>query len=161
MKHSGKLKLTTQGDLEIVMVREFDAQRGMVFDGLTKPELVRQWLFGPEGWSLVECAIDLQVGGKYRYVWRHGNGKEMGMEGAYREVKWPERLVHTEKFDQPWYPGEAVTTTVLGERGGKTIFTATMVYESRDARDAVIRSNMEAGVAASYDRLEGVLAEMG
>ncbi|HEV8606710.1 MAG TPA: SRPBCC domain-containing protein, partial [Tepidisphaeraceae bacterium] len=133
MKHSGKLKITTQGDLEIVMVREFDAHRDMVFDGLTKPELVRQWLLGPEGWSMVVCDIDLKVGGKYRYEWRHTNGKEMGMEGVYREVNRPERLAHTEKFDQPWYPGEAVITTVLAERGGKTVFTATMVYESRDA----------------------------
>ena len=70
----------------------------------------------------------------------------------------PERLVWTEKFDQSWYPGEAVGTLVLVERGGKTTLTQTMLYESREARDAVLASPMEEGVAASYDRLEELLA---
>jgi len=80
------------------------------------------------------------------------------MGGTYREVKAPERLVATERFDEAWYPGEAQTTLVLVEKGGRTTLTQTMRYESKDAREAVIKSGMEKGVAASYDRLEGVLA---
>ena len=71
---------------------------------------------------------------------------------------WPERIVNTEKFDEAWYPGEALGTLVLVEQGGKTTLTYTMRYESRAARDAVIKSNMESGVAASYDRLAELLA---
>ena len=82
----------------------------------------------------------------------------MGMGGVYREIVPPERIVNTEKFDEAWYPGEAVDTLVLAERGGRTTLTLTVRYESRDARDAVLKSGMESGVAASYDRLAELLA---
>jgi uncharacterized protein YndB with AHSA1/START domain len=85
----------------------------------------------------------------------------MGMGGVYREIAAPARLVATEKFDQPWYPGEAVGTTVLVEQGGKTTITQTVLYQSREARDAVLKSGMERGVAASYDRLSELLASLG
>ena len=158
MKDSGGLKLTTRGDREIVMTRVFDAPRSLVFEAFTKPELVRQWLLGPEGWSMPVCEIDLRVGGKYRYVWRHVKGHEMGMGGVFREIVPPERIVSTEKFDEAWYPGEAVGTVVLTEEGGKTTLTQTVQYQSREAREAVMKSPMESGVAAGYDRLAELLA---
>jgi uncharacterized protein YndB with AHSA1/START domain len=162
MKSTGNLKLTTQGDREIVMTRALDAPRRLVFDAFTKPELVKQWLLGPPGWSMPVCEIDLRVGGVYRYVWRRdSDGSEMGMGGVYREIATPERLVATEKFDQPWYPGEAVGTTVLVEQHGKTTITQTVLYQSPEARDAVLKSGMEKGVAASYDRLAELLASLG
>jgi uncharacterized protein YndB with AHSA1/START domain len=162
MKSIGNLKLTTQGDREIVMTRAFDAPRRLIFDAFTKPELVKQWLLGPPGWTMPVCEIDLRVGGVYRYVWRRDtDGSEMGMGGVYREIVAPERLVATEKFDQPWYPGEAVGTTVLVEQGGKTTITQTVLYQSREARDAVLKSGMEKGVAASYDQLAELLATLG
>ena len=83
----------------------------------------------------------------------------MGCGGVYREIVPPERLVHTEQFDNPWYPGESLITTVLDEQRGKTTLTATMLYESRDARDGILKSGMESGVAASYDRLAELLAK--
>ena len=158
MTHPGNLKLTTRGGREIVMTRAFDAPRKLVFDALTKPELVKQWLLGPDGWSMPVCEIDLKVGGKYRYVWRRDkDGTEMGMGGVYREIVEPERVVATEKFDQSWYPGEALGTLVLIEQGGKTTLTQTVLYESREARDGVLKSGMEKGVVASYDRLAKLL----
>jgi uncharacterized protein YndB with AHSA1/START domain len=153
------LKVTASGDREIVMTRVFDAPRRLVFDACTKPELVKRWLLGPDGWSMPVCEIDLRVGGKYRYVWRRDrDGTDMGMGGVYREIVAPERIVATEVFDDPWYPGEAVGTLVLVEQGGKTTLTQTMLYESRETRDAVLKSPMESGVAASYDRLAELLA---
>jgi len=158
MMNTGSLKLTTRGEREIVMTREFNAPRRLLFDAFTKPEMVRQWLLGPPGWSMPVCEIDLKVGGKYRYVWQQASdGTEMGMGGVYREIVAPERLVSTEKFDEAWYPGEAVGTIVLSEQGGKTTVTQTILYESREARDAVLKSGMEKGLAASYDRLADTL----
>jgi uncharacterized protein YndB with AHSA1/START domain len=158
MKHA-ELKITTPGDREVVMTRVFAAPRKLVFDAHTKPELVKRWLLGPPGWSLPVCEMDVRVGGKYRWEWRHDrDGTTMGMGGVYREVAAPERLVATEKFDEAWYPGEALNTLVLVEKGERTTLTQTMRYESREARDAVIKSGMEKGVAASYDRLDEVLA---
>jgi uncharacterized protein YndB with AHSA1/START domain len=159
MKDMGTLQVTARGEREIVMTRDFDAPRRLVFEAFTKPELVKRWLLGPEGWSMPVCEIDLRVGGRYRYVWRRDrDGKEMGMGGVYREIVAPERVVSTEKFDEPWYPGEAVGTLVLVERAGRTTTTQTMLYESRETRDAVLKSGMESGVATSYDRLARLLA---
>jgi uncharacterized protein YndB with AHSA1/START domain len=158
MMDSGALKVTTRGDREIVMTRVLDAPRSMVFDAFTKPELVRRWLLGPEGWSMPVCEIDLRVGGKYRYVWRHAKGQEMGMGGEFREIVPPERIVSTEKFDESWYPGEAVGTLVLTEQEGKTTVTQTVLYQSREALEAVLKSPMESGVAAGYNRLAELLA---
>jgi uncharacterized protein YndB with AHSA1/START domain len=156
------LKVTTKGDREIVMTRDFNAPRRLVFDAFTKPELVKQWLLGPPGWSMPVCEIDLKVGGAYRYVWRRdSDGSEMGMGGVYREIVLQERIVSTEVFDKPWYPGEAVGTLVLAERGGKTTVTQTVLYQSREARDGILKSGMESGVAASYDRLAQLLASPG
>ena len=143
------------------MTRDFDAPRDLVFEAFTKPELLKRWLLGPPGWSMVVCDIDLKVGGAYRYVWRRdGDGTDMGMGGVYREIVAPERIVSTEKFDESWYPGEAVGTLVLTERDGRTTITQTMLYATREARHGVLKSGMESGVAASYDRLDGVLASM-
>jgi len=158
MKNSDTLNVTASGDREIVVTRLFDAPRGLVFDALTKPELIRRWLLGPGGWSMTVCTVDLRVGGAYRYVLRSDrDGREMGWGGTYREIIHPERIVLTEKFDKAFYPGEAVITTVLTEKGGKTTFTTTIRYESRTARDLVLSSGMERGAAASYDKLEQVL----
>ena len=157
----GKLKVVANGDTDIVITREFNAPRRLVFDAYTKPELVRRWLGGLEGWSFKVCEIDLRVGGTYRYVWRkESTGYEMGMGGVFREIKPPERLVSTEKFDDPWYPGEGVGTIVLVEQRGKTLMTQTVRYESKAARDAVLQSPMESGVAVSYDRLEELLTSL-
>jgi len=160
MKNTLALQIKAHGDREIVMTRVFDAPRKLVFDAFTKPELLKQWLLGPPGWSMPVCEIDLRIGGRYRYVWRRDtDGTEMGCGGVYREIVPPERLVHTEQFDNPWYPGESLITTVLDEQQGKTTLTATMLYESRDARDGILKSGMESGVAASYDRLAELLAK--
>lgn len=159
MKNVGNLKIAARGDREIIMTRSFIAPRKLVFDAFTKPELVRRWLLGPPGWSMPVCEIDLRVGGEYRWVWkRDSDGAEMGMGGVYREIVVPERIVSTEKFDDAWYPGEGVGTIQLVEQGGTTLLTQTVLYESCEARDGVLKSPMESGVRASYDRLEELLA---
>lgn len=158
MMTTGKLALTTPSEREIAMTRLFDAPRRLVFDAWTKPELVKRWLGVRAGWTMPICEIDLKVGGTYRYVWRGPDGREMGMGGVFREIVRPERLVVTESFDESWYAGEAVDTTVLVERGGKTTVTTTVFYESKEARDAVLTTPMARGVAESYDKLAELLA---
>jgi uncharacterized protein YndB with AHSA1/START domain len=158
MKNPGELKVTAGGDREIVMTRVFNAPRDLVFDAWTNPDLVRRWLLGPDGWSMPVCEIDARPGGRYRYVWKHdADGSEMGMSGTYIEVKRPERIVSTETFDEAWYPGEGRNTLVLVEKDGKTTMTATSRYDSREIRDAVLKSPMESGVRASYDRLAQIV----
>jgi uncharacterized protein YndB with AHSA1/START domain len=162
MKNERTLNVTAQGEREIMFVRAFAAPRRLVFDAYTKPELVKRWLLGPDGWSMPVCEIDLRAGGKYRYVWKNdSDGSEMGMGGVYREVVVPERIVVTEVFDEAWYPGEAVDTIILTEQGGTTTLTQTILYNSRATRDAVLRSPAQTGMAASYDKLEKFLPSLG
>jgi len=151
-------KLSTPSDCEIQVTRDFDAPRRLVFDAFTKPELVRRWLLGPPGWTMPLCEIDLRVGGAYRYAWRsEKDGSQMAMGGVFREVVRLERLVATEKFDDAWYPGEAVDTTVFEEMRDITRMTMTILYESQEARDTARRSGMERGMVAGYNRLEALL----
>ena len=82
----------------------------------------------------------------------------MAMGGTYREIVRPDRIVNTERFDEAWYPGEALITTTLIEKDGNTTLRTTMLMESREARDEVLESGMESGVIVSYDRLEEILS---
>lgn len=157
MKNTGNLILTTPSDREIAMTRVFHAPRHLVFEAYTNPELVKQWLGVFGGWSLDVCEIDLRAGGKYRYVWNNTNGSSMAMGGEYRKVARPDLIVATEKFDDPWYEGEAIDTTTFVEKDGKTTLTTTTLYASKEIRDNVLKSPMEGGVAASYDKLEELL----
>jgi uncharacterized protein YndB with AHSA1/START domain len=153
------LKITLPSEREIVMARVFRAPRRLVWDAHTKPELLQRWLLGPDGWSMPVCEVDLRVGGRYRWVWRRDeDGTEMASGGVFKQIVAPERLVSTEQFEQPWYPGEGLNTIVLTESGGHTTLTQTMLYESREIRDGVLKSGMESGVETSYLRLEKILA---
>jgi len=151
------LKVTTPTERELVMTREFAASRGMVFDALTKPELVQRWLLGPPGWTMPVCEIDLRVGGKYRYVWRNADGREMGMGGTFQEIVRPSRIVATEVYEDYWTGGETLVTTELVETRGKTTLSTTVRYASREARDAALKMGATKGLEASYDRLEQLL----
>ena len=160
MFYPGSFKISTPSDCEILIARDFHAPRQLVFDAFTKPELVRRWLLGPPGWTMPVCEIDLQVGGAYRYVWRKAGVKDMGMGGIFREIAPPERLAATEKFDDSWYPGEALDTTVFVEDGDITRVAINVLYESKEACDIARGSGMEHGTAAGYDRLEEMLSSM-
>jgi uncharacterized protein YndB with AHSA1/START domain len=154
------VEVSTPTDRDIAMSRVFDAPCSLVFQALTRPEYLRQWLLGPQGWTMTVCEVDLKVGGRYRYEWRHEDGREMAMGGSFREIVPDERIVYTERFDEAWYAGEAVTTSILSERNGMTTLIMTSLYESREVRDGVLKSGMTRGVDVSFDRLADVLTSM-
>lgn len=154
------LKVTAAGDRVIEMTRVFDAPRATVFDAWTKPEILKRWLGVRDGWIFETCEMDLRPGGRYRWVWLGPDGMRMGMGGVYKEVVVPERVVATEKFDESWYPGEAVWTILFTEEGGRTTYTQRIEYASREAREMVLKSPMETGVAAGCDQLDLVLASL-
>ena len=156
MKNTGTLKVETRGDREIVMTRVFDAPRELVFKALTTPELLKRW-FGPHGWTLTECEVDLRVGGAWRFLSKGPDGRTMGMRGVYREIVPPERIQYTESFDEWAAQGSALITTTLAERDGRTTLTCVSLAPSREVRDAVIRTGMEHGAAETYDRLADTL----
>src|SRR5258708_17858101 len=157
MMNPAGLTVTTPTDREIVMTRVFAAPRKLVFDAWTKPELVRRWLLGPAGWTMPVGEIDLRAGGAYRFEWLGQDGTVMGMGGLCREIVIPERIVNTQLFDQDWTGGETLGTLLLTEQGGKTTLTNKVMYSSREARDAALRTRMAEGVEAGYARLDELL----
>lgn len=157
MKKHG-LKLTTPSEREIVMTREFDAPRHLVFAAWTTPELLRRWhgVFGE--WSMVICEFEAWVGGSYQFVWQGAAGQRMRMSGVVREITAPERMVATERMNDG--TDEILSTLELVEHDGKTSLTNTVLCPTRELRDAILRTPMERGVSAGYDALDGVLASL-
>ncbi len=155
MKKTGAFAVSLASDCEIALTRVFKAPRQLVYDAFSKPEILKRW-FGPRGWCLVSCEVDARVGGAFRFVLRAPDGRELGMRGVYRELSPPERSMHTESFDD--FPGESLVTAVLTEGDGETTLVATILYPSKEVRDAVIKSGMEHGAAESYDKLAEMLA---
>jgi uncharacterized protein YndB with AHSA1/START domain len=155
---SATLNVTTPTERELVITRVFNAPRHLVFDALTKPELIRRW-YGPVGWSMVVCEIDLRVDGAWSFVSRRPDGKQIGQRGVYREIVAPERLVNTESWED-WNPGELLVTTILVEHAGTTTLTMTSLFPSQEVRDMLIKSGMTSGAAETYDKLAACLASM-
>ena len=151
----GVTSYTTPTDKEVVITRVVDAPRRLVFDAWTNPKHIPQWMTGPEGWSMPVCEIDLRPGGSWHYVWRKADGSEMPMSGAVKEVAAPERLVTTESWGPEW--PETLNTLVLTESGGRTTVTLTILYPSKEARDAALQTGMKGGMDESFARLDALL----
>ena len=155
VKNANTFQVTTPSNKEIRMTRVFDAPRHLVKDAFSKPEMLKKWLLGPPGWEMVVCNVATKPGERFRYEWRNmATGHQFGTGGVAREIS-PGRIVHTEAMDGQ--PGESLVTTDFVEEGGKTTVTMTLLFESKEIRDMALKSGMERGVAASYNRLEELL----
>jgi uncharacterized protein YndB with AHSA1/START domain len=152
---TGITTYATPSDREVVITRVVSAPRRVVFEAFTDPRHVPNWLIGPDGWTMPVCEIDLRPGGTWRYVYRKNDGSEMPMQGSYREVVPPERLVSTESWGPEW--PETVNTMVLTESGGLTTITITIQYPSQEARDAALKTGMKTGTDQSFARLDSML----
>ena len=149
------LTVTTPSDREIVLSREFDAPRALVFEALSKPEHLRHW-WGQADSTLVHCEVDFRPGGRWRFVERDKDGQEWGFRGEVREIVPPERIVQT--FEWEGLPGHiSVETMQLEDLSGRTRITVTSVFDSVEDRDGMLQSGMEQGASESYDRLEAYL----
>ena len=158
--NSDSFKVTTPSDQEIRMTRLFDAPRHLVFEAMTKPEHVKQW-WGRlgEGYSVPVCEIDLRVGGAWRFVNRHPEGRGRLPRRIPRDRR--RRAGSSSPRSSSTFPDTvSVVTAELTEEDGKTRLTATVRYPSMEVRDMVIASGMASGAGISYDRLEDLVAEL-
>jgi uncharacterized protein YndB with AHSA1/START domain len=152
---SNELTITTPSEREIVMTREFDAPRDLVFEAHTSCEHMSRW-WGPRKYEVVDCNIDFRPGGKWRIVHRGPDGEEHAFHGEYREIVRPERIVWTFEFEG--FPGSvSVETLTLEEHDGKTTFTGTSVYDTVEQRDGMLESGMAEGAAETMERLDEYL----
>ena len=154
MASSGSAKVTLPTDTQILITREFDAPRDLVWRAWTTPELIKRWWNAKRG-EVTVAEVDLRVGGTWRYAMVTDGGQEVGFHGTYREVAPTERIVSTEVFED--YPdAHSVNTLTLTEDDGRTTATFLIEHQNREGRDAQIESGMEDGLQDALDLLEEV-----
>lgn len=157
MTSSGTAVLTLPTDRQILITREFDAPKHLVYKAWTTPELIKRWWHAKRGVATV-ADVDLRVGGAWRWVMVTDDGAEVAFHGEYREIIPNERIVHTEVFEGA--PGgdddPAVVTLTFTERNGRTTVTQLMEVSSREIRDMIIDTGMEGGLQDALDLLEQV-----
>jgi uncharacterized protein YndB with AHSA1/START domain len=156
---SGTAKVTLPTDEQILITREFDAPRNLVYQAYTTPDLVKRWWSGKRG-QVTSAEIDLRVGGRWRYVMVANEGFEVAFHGEYREIVPDERIVTTEVYEgvpEDQAPDEDVVNTItFTEADGRTTLTVLSRCPSKDVRDMIIESGMEAGMQEAMDQLEEV-----
>lgn len=158
---SGTAKVTLPSENQILITREFNAPKHLVWKAYTTPELIKRWWSGDRG-TVTLAEVDLRVGGKWRYVMEAGGGYEVAFRGEYREIVPDERLVNTEVFEgipEPDDHGGLITVTFT-EKDGRTFMEMLCDYRDRADRDAVIESGMESGMQTSMDALEKVAVSL-
>lgn len=156
---SGTAKVTLPTDEQILITREFDAPRHLVYEAFTTPELVRRWWSARRG-EMTVAEIDLRVGGAWRYAMVTAGGLEVAFHGTYLEIVPGERIVSTEVYEA--VPDDhAVYTMTLVEAGGRTTLTILVEHTSRAARDAHVESGMEDGLQDALDDLEQIAISLG
>lgn len=149
-----KAIVTLPADDQILITRDFDAPKALVYRAWTTPELVTRWYGGNHG-EVTSAEIDLRVGGSWRYVTSSGEGPEVAFHGEYREIIPNERIVSTEVYEGA-PDAESLNTLMLTERDGRTTMTVLVQHQSQANRDAVLQAGMESGMNAALDELEQV-----
>jgi len=160
MQKLGSVTITTPIDREIVITRDFNAARELVWQAMTKAEHIKRWMIGPGGWAMVICENEAAEGAAFHWLWRaNEGGREMSLRGVYREVVPFERIVRTETFEFGCeaQSGEQLGTMTLAEQAGITTLTITILFPSKESRDEAIASGMAKGMSAGFDRLEEFL----
>ena len=158
MTTSGTAKVTLPTDNQILITRDFDAPRQLVYRAWTTPELVKRWWSGRRG-EVTSIEIDLRVGGRWRYVMNANEGFEVAFHGEYREIVPDERIVSTEVYEG--MPGaEALDTITFTEVDGRTTVEILVEHDSKEGRDAHIESGMEDGMQEAMDLLEEVAVSL-
>jgi uncharacterized protein YndB with AHSA1/START domain len=156
--NSHSAKVETPSDTQILITREFDAPKELVFKAYTTPELVRRWWTAGRG-DMTECTIDLSVGGSWRYAMDVEDFGEVAFHGEYSEIVPNERLVSTEVFEGA-PDAAAIDTLTLTEQDGRTVLTVLVDHKTKENRDAHLQSGMEDGLQDAYDRLEAIVEEL-
>ena len=157
---SGTAVLTLPSDTEILMVRDFDAPRELVFKAYTTPELVKRWWAGKRG-NVTVAEIDLRVGGRWRYVMVADGGFEVAFHGEYHEIVPNEKLVNTEIFEGAPEGGAALVTCTFEDLDdGRTRLHMLTSVDSQEIRDTIIATGMEGGAQEGLDILEQIAIEL-
>jgi uncharacterized protein YndB with AHSA1/START domain len=150
--------VTLPTDTQILITRQFDAPRQLVYRAWTTPDLIRQWWSGDRG-EVTSVEVDLRPGGSWRYVMIANGGFEVAFHGEYKEIVPDERIVSTEIFEgAPDSP--ALSTTTFATKDSGTVLSILVEHTSQENRDAHISSGMEAGLQEAMDHLDRVIVSL-
>ncbi|OLC09659.1 MAG: ATPase [Chloroflexi bacterium 13_1_40CM_67_9] len=155
---SASTKVTLPSEREILITREFDAPRDLVFKAMTDPDLIPRW-WGPRNYTTTVDKMDVRPGGAWRFIVREPDGRESGFRGEFREVVAPERIVQTFEWE-PMAGHISTDTATFTERDGRTLITTRSLFASKEDRDGMIQSGMEKGLAETHDRFAELLVEL-
>jgi uncharacterized protein YndB with AHSA1/START domain len=155
---SATTKVTLPSDTEILITREFDAPRALVFKAMCDPALIPQW-WGPRKYETIVDKMDVRPGGAWRFINRGADGTEFAFRGEYREIVPPERIVQTFEFE-PLAGHISIETATFTEQNGRTLLTNHTLYASKEDRDGMIESGMESGLRETHDRFAELLVEL-
>jgi uncharacterized protein YndB with AHSA1/START domain len=152
-----KLTLKTEGDTHVVVTRRFAAPPQAVYRAHTDASLVKQWMLGPEGWTMPVCMSEPKPGGKIRYEWSDGKGGGFSLTGEFLELTPHSRIVHVERMHLPDPTPDNHVETTFEPDGAGTLMTMRMTLPDAETRAAMLASGMEHGMEASYVRLETMI----
>jgi len=154
-----KLKMTTEGDTNVVVTRRFAAPPEAVYRAHTDPKLVQQWMLGPEGWTMPVCINEIRPGGKIRYEWANGKGGGFHLTGEFLELKPFSKIVHVERMHLPDPTPDNHVETTFEKDGSGTLMTMRMTLPDAQARKMMLATGMERGMEDSYVRLERLILD--
>ncbi|MDJ0820487.1 MAG: SRPBCC domain-containing protein [Paracoccaceae bacterium] len=154
-----KMLMERVGDTDLRVTRRFNAPPQAVYDAHVQEEKVKQWMLGPEGWTMPHCQVDARPGGAFSYTWANEDGESFTIRGTFLDFDPPHRIVHEETMEMgdQTPPMSRVTTDFAADAGG-TLMTMVISYDSPEAREAAVASGMEEGMAFSYDNLDRLVS---
>jgi uncharacterized protein YndB with AHSA1/START domain len=154
-----KLTLKTEGDTHVIVTRRFTAPPDAIYRAHTDPELIKQWLLGPPGWTMPVCISEARSGGKIRYEWSNGKGGGFHLTGEYLELTPYTKIIHVERMHLPDPTPDNHVETTFERDGNGTLMTLRMTLPDEKTRATMLASGMEGGMEASYARLEEMISE--
>jgi uncharacterized protein YndB with AHSA1/START domain len=153
-----KLTLKADGDRQVLITRSFAASPEAVYRAHTEPRLIKQWLHGPDGWTMTECIVEQRAGGKIRYAWAHSDGRSFYLTGEFEKLEPFTRIVHVERMHLPDPTPDNHVETSFAQDGAGTLMTMRMTLPDAATRAMMLATGMEHGMEASYARLDGMAA---
>ena len=154
----GKLTLATEGDRHVIVTRHFAASPRLVFRACSEPDLIQQWLLGPDGWTMQVCLVDFRPGGSFRYEWANAQGAGFHITGEFIDIVPDRRIEHVERMHMPDATPENHIATTFAPSGDGTLMTLRMTLPDAKTRALLLGTGMADGMEASYARLEPLLS---
>lgn len=151
------VKLRLEGDTQVIITRRFAAKPDAVFRAHIEPELIKQWMLGPDGWTMPECISEPFPGGKTKFVWANDSGESFSLTAETISIDPPHRIEHVERMHLPDPTPDNHVVTTFEADGDGTLMTMVMTLPNAEVREMMLSTGMDQGMEISYQRMERVV----